>query len=60
MGVCVGCLCVVCVLCVCVLCVCVVCVCVVCVVCVLCFVEIHFSSAFSMDDDCHFGGSSLL
>ena len=23
-------------------------------------VEIHFSSAFSMDDDCHFGGSSLL
>ena len=22
-------------------------------------VEIHFSSTFSMDDDCHFGGSSL-
>ena len=33
---------------------------VLCVVCLLCFVEIHFSSTFSMDDDCHFGGSSLL
>ena len=29
-------------------------------VCLCCRVEIHFSSAFSMDDDCHFGGSSLL
>ena len=33
---------------------------VLCVVCLLCFVEIDFSSTFSMDDDCHFGGSSLL
>ena len=29
-------------------------------VCLFVFVEIHFSSAFSMDDDCHFVGSSLL
>ena len=29
-------------------------------VCSFVCVEIHFSSAFSMDDDCHFGGSSLL
>ena len=29
-------------------------------VCLFVCVEIHFSSAFSMDDDCHFGGSSLL
>ena len=40
-------------------CVCV-CVCVCLFVCLFVCVEIHFSSAFSMDDDCHFGGSSLL
>ena len=28
-------------------------------VCLFVCVEIHFSSAFSMDDDCHFGGSRL-
>ena len=28
-------------------------------VCLFVCVEIHFSSTFSMDDDCHFGGSRL-